>query len=235
MARQTTAPLPQYCAVKANRSSIKDNPTRGNRGRAYYPKSIDQFKGIVNIVAELKYGGEVILGTERAESRKGQKAERPAAHASDPFCFLPSGLVRDETVGCVGRDVDDSDNRAVNFVFGGTIRKNTQLITRPLAVVNLAIHRAKSGHDLENHGLQFRDFDGGVDVGERAAHVRGNQAQEFLGLRSKAANAEIAADDDDREVDAGKKIGQVVVNLSDFLVAAAQFIVDGAQFLVCGL
>ena len=56
-----------------------------------------------------------------------------------------------------------------------------------------------------------------------------------MGLGREAANREIAADHDHSEIDAGEKVGQIVVDLIDFLIAVAQLVVDGAQLLVGGL
>src|SRR2546430_16098013 len=68
-----------------------------------------------------------------------------------------------------------------------------------------------------------------VDVCQGPADVRGDEAEKFLGLGREAANGEIAADHDHGEIDAGEEVGQIVVDLIDLEIAAAQFVVDGAR------
>ena len=65
--------------------------------------------------------------------------------------MFPTGSVRDHLSHRIGREVNDGDNGAVNFVFYGATRKNAQLVTSALAIRNL--HLAKTGHDLKHEGL----------------------------------------------------------------------------------
>jgi len=52
-----------------------------------------------------------------------------------------------------------------------------------------------------------------------------------LGLGREAGNGEIAADHDHGEIDAGEEVGEIVVDLIDFLIAVAQLVVDSPTCL----
>ena len=62
-------------------------------------------------------------------------------------------------------------------------------------------------HAREIVQLQVR-----LDVADRPADVRRDQVERLLGQRGEAADAQVAADHDDRDADAGEQVHQVVVD-----------------------
>ena len=67
------------------------------------------------------------------------------------------------------------------------------------------------------------------------ADIRWNETQRLLRNRREAANAHVPPSHYNRGVQRGEQIGEVVIDLSQFAIAALQLRIDGIQFLVCGL
>src|SRR6202007_2708906 len=124
-----------------------------------------------------------------------------------------------------GGNVNDGDHRSVDLVLCGAIRKNLEPVRPSPAIRKVTVHGAQTGHHGEDQRLEVRNFDGRVDIQKRPPDISWNQAQQSLCMGCETANVEIAADNDDCQVDAGEQVGQVAVNLGDFQISAVQFVV----------
>ncbi len=73
------------------------------------------------------------------------------------------------------------------------------------------------------------------DVAHRPAHVGRDQVEDLLRRRREAANPQVAADHDDRDIHADQQIDQVVVHPRQLGIAVPQLVVDRDQLFVSGL
>ena len=60
----------------------------------------------------------------------------------------------------------------------------------------------------------------------------GHQVQDALGHRREAADAQVARDDDDRDLDAAEQVHEVAVDPAELVVAAVQLLVHRVELLV---
>ena len=74
----------------------------------------------------------------------------------------------------IGSDINDGDNRSINFILQRPVGKYFELIMNAHAIRKLPFQRVKIRDDLQNQRLQVRDFDRGMDIGKWAANVAGN-------------------------------------------------------------
>ena len=74
-----------------------------------------------------------------------------------------------------------------------------------------------------------------VDVAERAANIGGNQVKQGRRRGGKAANAEVALQHQNGDVDAAQQVLKVVADAGGLGIAAVELVVDGAELFVGGL
>ena len=123
----------------------------------------------------------------------------------------------------------------------------------PGPVAHFTVLLAHAGDDLGQHALQvggntlgglrgrFRKRDAGrgghrnqsvTKMGDRPAHVGGQQVELLLRLRAEAAQGQVAPHQHDGESGRGLKVDQVVVEPIELVIAMAHLLVDGGQLLV---
>src|SRR6185437_11053296 len=93
---------------------------------------------------------------------------------------------------CEGGDVDQCDHGAVDFVLSA-IGEDFELVTSSAAIGELFLDRLEVGHNLQDHGLERRDLDGGIDVEKGPADISRYQPIDLLRARSEAANGQVVA------------------------------------------
>src|SRR5208282_6226452 len=101
-----------------------------------------------------------------------------------------------------GGHVHEHDHHSVNLVVQRAIGKDAELVTLPVSIGDLSFQGPQTRHYLCGHRLEFRNCDRGVDVQQWPPYVAGDEPQDFLRFRCEAADGEIPADHDHRNIDA---------------------------------
>src|SRR5207244_660000 len=86
-----------------------------------------------------------------------------------------------------------------------------------------------------DHLGEMRDRDLQTEVGDRAAHVGGNQVEQFFRHGREAPYFHIPGEHHDGDVHVLEQVQQVVIELLEFLVPVLQLLVDRGQFFIGGL
>ena len=89
--------------------------------------------------------------------------------------------------------------------------------------------------DLLEELLQVGHLDVGFEVRDSPAGVAGNQVQQLFGLRREAPDAQVGAQDDDRDAHTLEHVVQFVVELAQLEVAVLQLLVERRELFVGGL
>ena len=94
------------------------------------------------------------------------------------------------------------------------------------------------GHALDrvgNQGFEAGKIECRAEVGDRPSHVGGNQIEHRFRARIHAPDAQVAAQNQDGNVDIGDDIVEVIVGERELQVAVPQLFIQCRQFLIGGL
>src|SRR3954469_11132259 len=97
----------------------------------------------------------------------------------------------------------------------------------PFLVLGLQLLDFQAVNDFLDQHVQVGDVQVGPDGAEGPADVVRDEVEDLFGQGGQPADAQVAADHDDGDVDAGEQVRQVVVELAQLQVAVAQLLVDG--------
>src|SRR5436853_3217074 len=151
-------------------------------------------------IAQLKnYGALRILGDEpEIFVESGVGGVDPQVCAQDNQRLM-KGI--EDGLGIVTRfrgafqlvDIDQQENRSVDFMFGGPIGMGAQEQPAALAVLDFALLDDYVPDDFRQEGFQIESFNRGSEVADRTANVSGNELQSQPGCNVKGADARFEA------------------------------------------
>ena len=132
--------------------------------------------------------------------------------------------------------IDEQQDHAVNLVVQRLVRAEAQRVPAAVLVADRTFLDDDRFDHLREEWLQVgQAVEVELEIGQRPAHVGGNQVEQFFRRRREPPDAEVRPEHDDGHLDAAEQVHEVVVEPVRFLVAVVQLGIDGGQLFVAGL
>ena len=132
-------------------------------------------------------------------------------------------------------DVDEGDDDAVDAVVGGAIGEDAADVPAAGFAGDFLFEREEAVEDAAGVGEELVVVELAGEVAEGAADVGGDEVEELGVGGGVAADAEVGVEEEDGDVSAAEKAGEVVSGAFDFLDFGLELGVDGGELFVEGL
>ncbi len=147
------------------------------------------------------------------------------------FCAFSSGSLGLDAFG----DVGEGQHHAIDHVVQRAVGLDARQIARAADGAHLALTRHQSVEHGLRIGQQVIAFDIRFDIGQRPAHIRGDQAVNLRRLAGEAPDDQLFIEKDRADVDVVEQVLHVVLHAGQLLDLGLQFGIDRDQFFIDGL